>query len=243
MAQHQDDAELPPEVDEPEVGDALAEVPVLDLAVLPEVVSDLAAATERHTNQFVELAGVVSELGGRAATNADKIEELRDTLFELQAELVERVDLVRPSRWAWEFLTQEQAAQLWSETRWFVDYLARRYPLSTEVSIPACWYRHTVAVDELSALYAAWREAYCSGDRPSDAMTSWRHRWFWPTLQTLNTYADWRECKAQRKHVDPTARQEPTGREFDDFVKRDLDRRPQQSPKNLPWPEERDTAG
>lgn len=219
--------------------DEVDEVPVLPVEMLPEVVADLASASEQHTRQLADLGGAVSELGGLASTTADDVAVLREIVQELHLTLAERADLTGPSRWAWEFLSREEAAQLWAETRWFVDYLSLRYPLSTELSIPPCWYRHTVAVDELSDLYAAWREAYCSGDRPSDAMTGWRNRWFWPTLHTLSSHADWRECKAQREHVEPTARQEPTDSQFDDFVARDLAQRPRRPPMDLPWPTRR----
>lgn len=211
------------------------DVPVLDVEFLPEVVSDLAATSELHDHQLAELAGVVSELGGSVATVRDETQSLREFLLELQDSLVERVNLSRPNRWAWGFLTRAEAAQLWSELRWFVDYLITRYPLSSDVRIPPCWYRHTVAVDELTDLYAAWRHAYCSGDQPSDEMTAWRNRWLWSTLQNLHVHADWKECKAQRRHVAPAARQEPTDDSFQDFVTQDLNERPDERGSRLPW--------
>jgi hypothetical protein len=94
---------------------------------------------------------------------------------------------------------------------------------------------NSVAVVELTDLYAAWRYAYCSGDKPSDAMTAWRNRWLWPTLHTLHAHADWKECKAQRQHVAPAARQVPTDSGFDDFVSQDLSQRPDQIPPRRPW--------
>ncbi|SDP97819.1 hypothetical protein [Lentzea jiangxiensis] len=210
-------------------------VPVLDVELLPEVVSELAAASEQHEQQLSELAGVVSELGGISATLRDEVHSLREYIVELQDSLVQRANLNRPNRWAWKFLTHDEAAQLWSELRWFVDYFIERYPLSLDVSIPSCWYRHTVAVDELTDLYAAWREAYCSIDQPSDAMTAWRNRWLWPTLHTLHSHADWRECKAQRQHVESAARQHATDGEFDDFMMQDLRARTGSRRSDLPW--------
>ncbi|MEU3650983.1 hypothetical protein AB0E59_47040 [Lentzea sp. NPDC034063] len=215
------------------------EVPVLDVEFLPEVVSDLASTSELHDHQLAELAGVVSELGGSVATVRDETQSLREFLLELQESLVERVNLRRPNRWAWGFLARDEAAQLWSELRWFVDYLIARYPLSSDMRIPPCWYCHTVAVDELTALYAAWRHAYCSGDQPSDEMIAWRNRWLWPTLQNLHAHADWRECKAQRQHVAPAARQELTDDSFHDFVTHDLDERTDERSTPLPWSTDR----
>lgn len=211
------------------------EVPLLDETMLPEVVAELAITGEQHTQRLAALNGKVTELDVTVADHAAGLHTLEENFKALRQSLVEKVDLTRPSRWAWEFLTRDEALQLWTETRWFVDYLIHRYPLSSEVSIPPCWYRHTVAVDELSDVYAAWREAYCSGDRPSTAMTAWRDRWLWPALLRLASHADWRECKEQRRHVQPTARQDPTDDEFDNYVAADLARRPSGRATNLPW--------
>ncbi|OXM44245.1 hypothetical protein CFP71_40540 [Amycolatopsis thailandensis] len=211
------------------------DVPVVDIEMVPEVVAELAATAEQHSTVLRELSGLVSELGGQATTQSEELAALHTGFETLEAALAEQADMTQPSRWAWEFLNQEDAAQLWRETRWFVDYLTRRYPLGTEVSIPPCWYRHTVAVDELSDLYAAWREAYCRSDRPSSAMTSWRDRWLWPCLTRLAAHASWRECKESRRHVEPIARQEPTDSEFESYVAGTVASRPELNEQILPW--------
>lgn len=204
------------------------EIPMLDLEMLPEVVSDLARTSELHDGQ---LAGLRTRVGG----HDDRLRELDSTVTTLAEGMAEAVDLTRPSRWSWPFLDREEAAALWRETRWFVDYLITRYPLSTELSIPPCWYRHTVAVDEMSDLYAAWREAYFNGDRPSSALINWRDRWLWPALNRLTTTADWRECKATKEHVEPAARQDRTDVGFETFVAEDLAGRPEARSPRLPW--------
>ncbi|CRK56993.1 hypothetical protein [Alloactinosynnema sp. L-07] len=216
------DALVDPDGEEPGV---FEDVPVLDESMLPEVVA--------------ELSGQMHRLDDHVAAHDEHLRALHESFEALENSLTEKVNLARPNRWAWEFLTREQATQLWAETRWFADYLIRRYPLPSEVSIPPCWYRHSVAVDELSDVYAAWREAYCSGDRPSTAMTAWRDRWLWPMLHRLASYADWRECKERRRHVDPTARQQSTDDEFADFVTADVETRPEKTPMVLPWPTKR----
>jgi hypothetical protein len=211
----------------PDAPDNPDDIPMLDESMLPEVVTELVATSDE---QRVKLGSL-----------ATQVESLDEAFRALEESLIERVNLARPSRWAWEFLTQDETAQLWGETRWFVDYLIRRYPLVSEVSIPPCWYRHTVAVDELSDLYAAWREAYCSSSRPSSAMTAWRDRWLWPVLNRLSTYANWRECKETRKHVEPSARQDLTDDEFGRFVQADIANRPQARSRVMPWPTKKPT--
>jgi uncharacterized coiled-coil protein SlyX len=227
----------PPEEAETGMPDASDDdVPLLDATMLPEVVSELAKTSEQQATRLAELNTSVATLDEAVADHAAGLRVLEETFMALERSLIDKVDMARPSRWAWEFLTKDEAARLWKETRWFVDYLIRRYPLGSEVSIPPCWYRHTVAVDELSDVYAAWREAYCSGDRPSTAMTSWRDRWLWPALYRLATHADWRECKEHREHFEPTARQETTDAEFGAFMTADLARRPAERSTSLPWP-------
>lgn len=223
------------ETEPPERPNDDASVPVVDIEMVPEVVAELATTAEQHSAVLRDLSGLVSELGGQTATQSEELAALHTGFETLEAALTEQADLTQPSRWAWEFLNQEGAAQLWRETRWFVDYLTRRYPLGTEVSIPPCWYRHTVAADELSDLYAAWREAYCGSDRPSSAMTAWRDRWLWPCLTRLAAHASWRECKESRRHVEPIARQDVTDGEFEAFIAEDVASRPTRADNPLPW--------
>lgn len=204
--------------------------------MLPEVVAELADTSELHTRQLNELGAWASEMGGQSATHAESIGALRETLLLLEANLLDQADMARPSRWAWQFLNRTEAEQLWREVRWFVDAFTARYPLSAEVSLPPCWYRHPLAVDELTAVYAAWREAFCGGNRPSTAMAAWWDRWLWPMLNRLAVHADWRECKGSRQHVEPSARQELTDGEFDQYMQDEVSRRPERRPKDLPWP-------
>lgn len=198
------------------------DLPLVDESMLPEVVTELTRTSDQHSAQIEDLRKQTDGL---------------DKAFQvLEESLAERIDMARPSRWAWPFLTRSEAESLWNETRWFVDDLVRRYPLASEVSIPPCWYRHEVARDELSDCYSAWREAFCGSNRPSSGMTAWRDRWLWPMLQRLALYADWRECKERRHHVQPTARQDLTDADFDDYVAADLAKRPDKRPRELPWP-------
>lgn len=59
----------------------------------------------------------------------------------------------------WRDMPDEDAPAAWEQLRAFVDWLAERYDLNTAL-IPACWYRHSVVVEELSALRAAWDASF-----------------------------------------------------------------------------------
>ncbi|WP_156753502.1 hypothetical protein [Actinokineospora pegani] len=204
------------------------EVPVLDASVLPDLVADLARAGELHHRRLDILRAAL------LATDA-RLGEVDAVVADLAEPLSEVADPTRPSRWAWPLQDRATAEQLWREVRWFVDHRTGRYPLSTELSLPPCWYRHTIAVDELTDLYAAWREAYFAGDRPTSTMLTWRDRCLWPSLTRLATAADWRECKAAKTHVPPTARQLPIDNDFEQHLEADLATRPEAPPQDWPW--------
>ncbi|SEP53980.1 hypothetical protein [Amycolatopsis saalfeldensis] len=211
-------------------------LPLLAPELLPEVVTELASTSEQHERQLGKLDATVSALDGTVTEQSDVLEQLTTTFAAFEEGLIEKVNQAKPSRWAWGWLTQDEARALWGETRWFVDWFIGRYPLTSAVSIPPCWYRHTVAVDELSDVYAAWREAYCGTSRPTTAMIAWRDRWLWPAITRLAAHANWRECKENRQHVEPSARQDLTDPDFEQFVDDDIAKRPEVRTKDMPWP-------
>lgn len=59
----------------------------------------------------------------------------------------------------WAFLSPEREAEQITELRLWVDWLAWRFSLDHR-TIPACWHEHGPVVEELSALYTSWQDAY-----------------------------------------------------------------------------------
>lgn len=104
-----------------------------------------------------------------------------------------------PSQWSWHHARAEDRTRLWAELRSFVDWLVDRYQPTGELRIPPCWYRHPVAVEELTALMVAWRGAYCGSHRPSERLLSWHQNCLWPTLERLGRRARWTQCGARHK--------------------------------------------
>lgn len=82
----------------------------------------------------------------------------------------------KPSIWCWRYLNNKQIAQQWGGLENWVAWLSDRYP-KTLRDLPPCWYLHTEAVEELTALWAAWKAAYYGDDNPRDAMIFWHDRW------------------------------------------------------------------
>ncbi|MCB2177843.1 MAG: hypothetical protein KQH57_18690 [Actinomycetales bacterium] len=59
----------------------------------------------------------------------------------------------------WAFLTAEQETEQIKELRLWVEWLVWRFALDHR-TIPECWAQHGAIVEELSALYTAWQDAY-----------------------------------------------------------------------------------
>lgn len=191
--------------------------PWVPVELLPEVVADLAVEVEDLT------------------AASDEHQARLDALASAFRTVVAAVNQETPSRWAWRYLTRQQAAELWAEIRDFVDWLTGRYQLASDYSIPACWYRHPLAVEELTATYSAWRDAYCHGDTPSTALSAWHDRWLWPSLERVARHAGWRECKESRNHQPAPVRAELTDNGFGLFVDDEIATRPTRPQADLPW--------
>ncbi len=103
----------------------------------------------------------------------------------------------REGPWAWRTLGPSRRRELLSQLRAWVDWLITRYELRAEAqTIPPCWYRHPVAVEELTALMVAWQAAYTADEgAPSDALINWHDRWLWAALHRLNVQLRvWPKC-------------------------------------------------
>jgi len=99
--------------------------------------------------------------------------------------------------WAWRTLGPSRRRELLTQLREWVDWLITRYELRAEgQTIPRCWYRHPVAVEELTALMVAWQAAYSQDESaPSDALINWHDRWLWAALHRLNVQLRvWPKC-------------------------------------------------
>jgi hypothetical protein len=113
-----------------------------------------------------------------------------ERLAQLEADLAQLTDIVarisgtrghgggaeRPSIWVWDQLTAERSRSQWAGLVPWVRWLIMRYPRALR-EFPPCWHLHPDAIEELTALWAAWRAAYHHGDDPSDDMVNWHDRW------------------------------------------------------------------
>lgn len=161
---------------------------------------------------------------------ADPVVQLRVDVDALAEAVTGLVELIRsrpapaasaadagPSRWAWRYAGGEGTAALWRDLREFVDWLNRRYAMDSERQIPPCWYRHSVAVEELTALMASWQAAYHGPDDPRGDMLTWHAYSLWPTMDRLAARAGWQRCRGGQ-HQDRVTRVLPTDDGFAAFV-------------------------
>ena len=144
-----------------------------------------------------------------------EVAQLRADVDTLTTALDSLVDLVQglgaapadqagPNKWAWRHAAPEAAAGLWAALREFVDWLNSRYALDSERQVPPCWYRHPVAVEELTALMCSWQNAYHGPDTAGDAPLAWHAHSLWPCLDRLPERAGWQRCRGGT-HVERAA--------------------------------------
>jgi hypothetical protein len=141
----------------------------------------------------------------------------------------EQEELV-PSRFTWRYLDAEQARALWSELIDWTTWLRERYELGTK--IPPCWYRHDPVVEELSALMAAWTDAYYRGDEYRDDLTAWHTQWFRPLMARIRDISDFDSCTHDRCAHRPLPSATLAG--IERFVDADVAARPEPLPAPAP---------
>jgi hypothetical protein len=62
---------------------------------------------------------------------------------------------IPPAAFRWDLLNDDDHLAYSRDLARFVDWLVSRYRLQRQ--IPSCWWRHGAYVEELSALFTAWR--------------------------------------------------------------------------------------
>lgn len=118
-----------------------------------------------------------------AAMHDQKIAALAEALAELIDKPPPGSVLRRPIVWAQ--LAPHDADHLWQQLGTWVGWLRGRYPLARKV--PPCWWRHPELVEEITALWLAWREAYTEKDAPLSAGADWHGRWLPEFLRRIGT--------------------------------------------------------
>jgi hypothetical protein len=149
----------------------------------------------RETGQIMD-ADSVPGLAEIAAVHDRQLAELRDLVAGNAEETANaRGPGSRPFVWA--DLTPVDAAATWTALARWVGWLRSRYPLARQV--PRCWWRHPELVEELTALWLAWQEAYVAKGAPLTAAADWHGRWL-PELLRRMRAGGWNiACEGEHK--------------------------------------------
>lgn len=153
-------------------------------------------------------------------------EQLRQLQSEIQGLREPTLDDSGPTAFAWNSLGAHQAETLWLQLAEWVGWLRGRYPLARQV--PACWWRHPELVEELTALWLAWREAYVEKSAPLTAAADWHDRWLPGFLRRIGAGGWNLACEGEHKDRLPSLYDERPVDDEDAFgahVRRDVSRR------------------
>jgi len=137
----------------------------------------------------------IERLGDRLDMLTGRVEALPDIAGGGSDGLVDAV-----SGWSWRDLGPLGARVLWDRLAAWVGWLRGRYPLAEQ--IPPCWWRHPELVEELTALWLAWRAAYSD---PAAVMTmpaEWHDRWLPGALHRVKAWGV--HCGAEHRDRPPS---------------------------------------
>ena len=92
-----------------------------------------------------------------------------------------------PQPICWVLLEAAHEAAALHELDTWVTWLAERYRLDHR-TLPGCWPKHGDLVEELSALYTAWQNAFTIGARP-EAPLDWHASFAEARVRLVNAVA------------------------------------------------------
>lgn len=113
--------------------------------------------------------------------------------------------------------TDRATAQQWHDLAEWIDWLTHTYEMRAGFEIYPCWPAHPGIVEELAALWDAWRDAAgrapVDGSPPgdNDALAFWHDRYLAPVLHRLHALYAFHACRHQHESA---AAAKPTDRDL-----------------------------
>jgi len=183
--------------------------------------------------KIIELSNSLDSLYEKTGASIQQIAESMAENNAALKSLTSKPPATKPDEWNWKHLSGPQAAELLDKVRDWVDWYNGRYAMSDSTRILGCWYRHPVVVEEITALWVAWRAAYYGHQKPDTAATYWHSAYLWPTLKRLWD-ASWgfKNCGAGHKTT-PAKEYVSTDNEY--LAIREALAKSQKTPV-IPWP-------
>ena len=119
--------------------------------------------------------------------------------------------------YCWRYASPAQKKRLWVQLREWVDWANTTLCSNKWRYIRPCWFRHPAAVEELTALWAAWEAAYRTGEAEFTDAAAYFHDRFHTVVHRLWD-GEFSECISghQEPEFDPNLRL--TGDDFDQFI-------------------------
>jgi hypothetical protein len=139
----------------------------------------------------------VPGLAGVAVLHDDQIYRLAAAVSELQDAATSTSGGGADGPVVWKDLDDVTAAKTWRALADWVAWLRGRYPLARQV--PPCWWRHPELVEETTALWLAWKDAYLEKGAPLTAAADWHGRWLPEYLRRIGA-GGWNiACEGEHK--------------------------------------------
>jgi hypothetical protein len=176
------------------------------------------------------LVALADELGDQKKTlkshgqHLDAIETAVANIGDDVKKLVKRASGT-PAVVCWPDLDDVGTQEAWAALlKWVAEVLLPDYPHVTTPGnsrlVSPCWYRHPMAVRELSALHHAWCYAYRDSDAPVTAANDWQKR-----LAEASARVG-AQVKCANGHNDDRPTGDPVDEGFTAFVSADISSRP-----------------
>jgi hypothetical protein len=168
---------------------------------------------------------LAARLTGRAKVNErlDRIEKQTKSLRTDMTALVETVNkLVAANRtknvraWVWDELDAAAAEARWDELGdWVTHHLLARHKQHTR-TLRACWRQHPDVVDELTALYVVWVDAYRNPHCSATAAAEYHRRWLPDAMAAIDKAFTADGCRAGANSEHKNDDDHRPGRQWDD---------------------------
>ncbi|MFK4299158.1 hypothetical protein ABH924_004339 [Arthrobacter sp. GAS37] len=157
-----------------------------------------------HENQLVDLGNLVDDARKESAEQFGLFGKAIGDITEAVQKLNERPKASEPDEWNTKHLAGEATGELLDKVREWVDWYNGRYGTAEIIRIRPCWYMHPPVVEEITALWVAWRAAYYGHNKPDTAPTYWHSAYLWPTIKRIHS-EPWgmKDCTPAHKHPRP----------------------------------------
>ncbi|RGD55423.1 hypothetical protein DR950_41920 [Kitasatospora xanthocidica] len=160
-------------------------------------------------------------------------QHLAENIYKLakamEADAKARLNAKSPC-WNWVEMTEEEAGDAWATLlAWRRTVLKVRWPSVYWATTTRCWYLHPEVVEELSALYLAWKHTYTAPEATPMRAAEFLERWLPGALRRIPAYLEQctqRSVGHQEYDYSMEAHREHDDEEISTFIQADLDARP-----------------